>query len=84
MQELNRVFSIVKSHIQKANSKGFVSFESISTEARITRNVLKEYLEELKKMKLITYSATGTCYLLLSKMGAETDSITAIPDKHKK
>jgi DNA-binding IscR family transcriptional regulator len=84
MQELNRVFSIVKSYIQKAHSKGFVSFESLSTEAGISREVLKEYLEELKKMKLITYSATGTCYLLLTKSGIETDNIPSKPDKQNK
>ncbi len=81
MQELNRVFSIVKSYIQRAPSKGFVSFESISTYAGVTRDVLKEHLEELKKMRLITYSATGTCYLLLTKLGIETNNIQSKPDK---
>ena len=84
MQELNRVFSIIKSYVQKAHSKGFVSFESISTEAGVTREVLKEHLEKLQKMKLITYSATGTCYLLLTKLGIETNSIQSKPDKQKK
>ncbi len=54
MQELNRVFSIIKSYVQKAHSKGFVSFESISTNAGVTREVLKEHLEKLQKMKMIT------------------------------
>jgi len=77
MQELNRVFSIIKSYVQKAPSKGFVSFESISMEAEVTREVLKEHLEKLRKMKLITYSASGTCYLLLTKQGIETKSIAS-------
>jgi len=89
MQELNRVFSIVKSYVQKAHSKGFVSFESISTDAGVTREVLKEHLVKLQKMKLISYSATGTCYLLLTKLGIETNSIPSNsiqskPDKQKK
>jgi RIO-like serine/threonine protein kinase len=84
MQEVNRVFSVIKSYVQKAHSKGFVSFESISTDAGVTREVLKEHLEKLQKMKLITYSATGTCYLLLTKLGIETNSIQSNPDKQKK
>jgi len=84
MPELNRVFSIVKSYVQKAPSKGFVSFESISTDAGVTREVLKEHLEKLRKMKLITYSATGTCYLLLTKLGIETNNIPSKEDKQKK
>jgi len=83
MQELSHVFSVIKSYVQKAHAKGFVSFESISTDAGITREVLKEHLEKLQKMKLITYSATGTCYLLLTKLGIETNSIQSKPDKHK-
>ena len=75
MQELNRVFSVIKSHVKKAPSKGFVSFESISSEAGVTRSVLKEHLEELNKMRLITYSTVGACFLLVSKLGMETDSI---------
>jgi len=75
MQELNRVFSKVKSYAQKVHSKGFVSFETISAEAGVTRAVLKEHLEQLKKMKLITYSSTAPCYLLISKQGMATDSI---------
>ena len=84
MQELNRFFSKIKSYVQKAPSKGFVSFESISSEAGVTRDVLKEHLEELRKMKLITYSATGACFLLLTKLGIETNNIPSKPDKQKK
>lgn len=74
MQELNRVFSKIKSYAQKVHSKGFVSFETISAEAGVTRAILKEHLEQLKKMKLITYSSTAPCHLLISKLGMETNS----------
>jgi RIO-like serine/threonine protein kinase len=84
MQELNRVFSTIKLYVQKVHSKGFVSFESISTNAGVTREVLKEHLEKLQKMKLITYSATGSCYLLLTRLGIETNSIKSQPDNKKK
>ena len=84
MQEFNRVFGIIKLYVQKTHSKGFVSFDSLSSEAGITRTVLKEHLEELKKMKMITYSATGACYLLLTKQGMETNSIISKPEKVKK
>jgi biotin operon repressor len=77
MQELNHVFSKIKSYVQKAPSKGFVSFESISSEAGVTRAALREHLESLKKMKMITYSATGNCYLLVTKLGADTKSISS-------
>ncbi len=75
MQELNRVFSIIKSYAQKVHSTGFVSFETISSQAGVTRVVLKEHLETLKKMKLITYSSTAPCYLLISKHGMQTNTI---------
>ena len=75
MQEINHVFSKVKSYVQKAPSKGFVSFESISSDAGVTREVLKEHLEKLKKIQLITYSSTGACYLTVTKLGIETNSI---------
>ena len=75
MQELDHVFSKIKLYVQQAPSKGFVSFESISNEAGVTRAALKEHLEKLKKMKLITYSSTGGCYLLVTKLGSETKSI---------
>jgi len=75
MQELDHVFSKIKLYVQQAPSKGFVSFESISYEAGVTRAALKEHLEKLKKMKLITYSSTGGCYLLVTKLGSETKSI---------
>ena len=77
MLELDHVFSKIKLYVQKAPSKGFVSFESISTEAGVTRAVLRDHLEKLKKMKLINYSATGNCYLLVTKLGMETKKITA-------
>ena len=77
MQELNHVFSKIKSYTQKAPSKGFVSFETISSDAGVTRVVLKEHLEKLKKMKLITYSSTGACFLLVTKLGMETTTISA-------
>ena len=76
MQELNRVFSKIKSYVKSAPSKGFVSFEAISKDAEITRGALKEHLAKLQKMKLITYSSTGTCFLLLTKLGVETDNIS--------
>jgi DNA-binding IscR family transcriptional regulator len=75
MQELNRVFSKIKSYSQKVHSKGFVSFETLSAEAGVSREVLKVHLEELKKMKLITYSSTGACFLLITKLGMLTDVI---------
>ena len=75
MQELNRVFSKIKSYSQKVHSKGFVSFETLSAEAGVTRAILKEHLEQLKKMKLITYSSTGACFLLMTKLGMITDDI---------
>ncbi len=77
MQELDHVFSKIKLYCQGAPSKGFVSFESIATSAGITRVMLKEHLEALKKMKLITYSATGDCYLLITKLGMDTKKIAA-------
>ena len=75
MQELNHVFSKVKSYVQTAPSKGFVSFESISADAGVTRVELKDHLEMLKKMKLINYSSKGACYLTVTKLGIETNSI---------
>ena len=75
MQELNRVFYKIKSYAQKVHSKGFVSFETLSVEAGVTRTVLKEHLEQLKKMKLLTYSSTGACFLLMTKLGMITDDI---------
>ena len=77
MPELDHVFSKIKLYCQKAPSKGFVSFESISTEAGVTRAVLREHLEKLKKMKLINYSSTGNCYLLVTKLGMETKKIAS-------
>ena len=75
MPELDNVFSKIKQYVQSAPSKGFVSFESIATSAGITRAVLKEHLEALKKMKMITYSATGECYLLVTKLGMDTKQL---------
>jgi DNA-binding IscR family transcriptional regulator len=77
MQQLEYVFSIIKSYCQNAPSKGFVSFATISAEAGVTRVELKEYLEQLKKMKLITYSSVGNCYLLVTKLGMSTKSLAA-------
>jgi hypothetical protein len=77
MQKLEQVFSIVKTYCQNAPSKGFVSFATISTEAGVSRAELKEHLEKLKKMKLITYSSVGNCYLLVTKLGMSTKSIAA-------
>ena len=76
MQEINHVFSKVKAYALRAPSKGFVSFESIATDAGVTRTVLKTHLEQLKKLKLITYSATGNCFLLMTKLGLETKQIS--------
>ena len=75
MQEINHVFSKIKDYCQKAPSKGFVSFESIATSAGVTRVVLRTHLEQLKKLKLITYSATGNCFLMMTKLGLETKQI---------
>ena len=75
MQELNRVFINVKAYTQRVHAKGFVSFEALATESGIMRSELKVHLEKLKKMKLITYSSTGACYLLLTKLGMSTDKI---------
>ena len=75
MSDLNNVFSKIKSYCEKAPSKGFVSFEAVSIEAGVTRAALKEYLERLKKMKLITYSSTGQCFLSVTKLGMETKNI---------
>ena len=75
MPELNHVFSKIKLYVQRAPSKGFVSFEAIATDAGITRATLKTHLESLKKMKLITYSATGQCFLTITKLGMETKQI---------
>jgi Mn-dependent DtxR family transcriptional regulator len=77
MQTLENVFSIIKVYCQNAPSKGFVSFASISSEAGVTRAELKEYLEKLKKMKMITYSSVGNCYLLVTKLGMSTKSLAA-------
>ncbi len=77
MQDLDNVFTKIKQYVHSAPSKGFVSFESIASSAGITRIVLKEHLEALKKMKLITYSATGDCYLLVTKLGMDTKKIPA-------
>ena len=77
MKELNHVFSKLKLYVQKAPSRGFVSFESISIDAGVTREVLKEHLVKLKKMKLITYSSSGGCYLLLTQLGINTKTISS-------
>jgi DNA-binding IscR family transcriptional regulator len=77
MQGLDHVFSKIKAYCVKVPSKGFVSFESVSMEAGVTRAVLREHLEKLKEMKLINYSATGNCYLLVTKLGMETKKILA-------
>ena len=44
---MKNYLSKIKLYVQTAPSKGFVSFESISTDAGITRIVLKEHLENL-------------------------------------
>lgn len=75
MSDINNVFSKIKLYCENAPSKGFVSFEAISIEAGVTRAGLKEYLEKLKKMKLITYSSTGQCFLSITKLGMETKHI---------
>jgi RIO-like serine/threonine protein kinase len=75
MSDINHVFSKIKSYCEKAPSRGFVSFESISIDAGITRAELKSHLESLKKLKLVTYSTTGTCYLSITKLGMETMQI---------
>lgn len=75
MLELNHVFSAIKNYCLHAPSKGFVSFESISVSAGVSRTVLKTHLESLKKMKLITYSATGQCFLSITKLGMDTKHI---------
>ena len=77
MPELDQVFSVIKTYCQSAPSKGFVSFESISVQAGITRSVLRTHLESLKKMKIITYSATGQCFLSITKLGMDTKHIAA-------
>ncbi|MCW3121506.1 MAG: hypothetical protein JWQ38_998 [Flavipsychrobacter sp.] len=77
MQELDVVFSKIKQYCSTAPSKGFVSFESVANSAGVTRAVLRDHLETLKKMKLITYSATGACYLLVTKLGMDTRNIAA-------
>ena len=75
MQEINHVFLKVKAYCLKAPSRGFVSFETIATDAGVTRTVLKTHLEQFKKLKLITYSATGNCFLMMTKLGLETKNI---------
>ena len=75
MQDINYVFSKIKSYCEKAPAKGFVSFESVSIEAGVSRIELKSYLESLKKLKLVTYSTTGTCYLSITKLGKDTMQI---------
>ncbi len=76
MPELGLVFSTVKNYCQDAPSKGFVSFEAIATKAKITRAQLRVHLETLKKMKLITYSATGQCFLSVTKLGMDTKELS--------
>jgi RIO-like serine/threonine protein kinase len=75
MSDLNEVFSKIKNYCNSAPSHGFVCYESICKEAKITRAELKTHLASLKKMKLINYSATGTCYLSVTKLGSESKSI---------
>ncbi len=75
MQELERVFSKVKAYTRKVHAKGFVSFETVAVEAGVSRAELREHLEKLKKMKLITYSATGACFLLVTKLGMSTEHL---------
>lgn len=75
MPELGNVFSTIKLYVQDAPSKGFVSFEAIATKAGVSRATLRIHLESLKKMKLITYSATGQCFLTVTKLGMETKQL---------
>ncbi len=75
MSDLNDVFTKIKNYCQNAPSNGFVCYESICKDAKITRAELKEHLVSLKKMKLINYSATGTCFLSVTKLGSEAKHI---------
>ncbi len=75
MTDLNTVFTKIKNYCQSAPSNGFVCYESICKDAGITRPELRGHLESLKKMKLINYSATGACFLSVTKLGIEAKQI---------